>query len=72
MKLDFGDLPDLSQAEYTIILPHEAACLLIQGTVRQDVRVACISAIKALIETPAESVARFNRRRVPSVSGAQE
>ena len=61
-RLDFDGLPDLSNAEYTIILPHDAACELIAGRVRQDVLIACISGVKALMETPAEAITKPRRK----------
>lgn len=49
--------------EYTLILPHDAACDLILGIVRHDVLVACISAVKALHETPAELIESLKQRK---------
>lgn len=61
-RLDLDGLPDLSCAEYTIILPHADACELIAGRVPHDVTIACISGVKALYETPAESVGKPRRK----------
>jgi hypothetical protein len=58
-----SEIPDLSTADYTIILPHDDACELIAGRVPHQVLVVLISAIKALHETPAEGVDTMKRRR---------
>lgn len=62
-RLDFDGLPDLSCAEYTIILPHDDVCELIAGRVPHQVMVACISGIKALTETPEETMTKPRRTR---------
>ena len=56
-------LPDLSNVEYTIILPHDVACELLQGRVPVDVLTAIISGVRAMLETPAETVKKPRRRR---------
>ncbi len=56
-------LPDLSCAEYTIILPHDAACELIAGRVPHDVLIACLSSVIAITTPAAESVQRPRKRR---------
>lgn len=48
--------------EYTIILPHDDVCELIAGRVPHDVLVACLSAVKAMTETPADGVDSMKRR----------
>lgn len=62
-RLDFDGLPDLSCAEYTIILPHDDLCELIAGRVPHDVLIACLSSVIALTETPADFVKRPRKRR---------
>ena len=69
-RLDFDGLPDLSCAEYTIILPHEAACELIAGRVPHDVLIACLSSVIAITATPAESVTRPRKRLARSIGAA--
>lgn len=61
-RLNFDSLPDLSCAEYTLILPHDDACELIAGRVPHQVLVACISGIKALAEPIAETVTKPRRK----------
>lgn len=61
-RLNFDGLPDLSCAEYTLILPHDDACELIAGRVPHQVLVACISGIKALAEPIAETVTKPRRK----------
>ena len=62
-RLDLDGLPDLSCAEYTIILPHEVVCELIAGRVPHDVLVACLSSVRALMSTPADVGTRPRKRR---------
>lgn len=62
-------MSDTVQAEYTLVIPHEQTCELIQGRVPHDVLIACISAVKALHEPVAESVAK-NRRPSARKAGA--
>ena len=56
-------LPDLCNVEYTIILPHDVACELLQGNVPVDVLTAILSGVRAMLETPAEAVKKRRRRR---------
>jgi hypothetical protein len=51
------------RTEYTLIIPYAQACELIAGRVPQDVVIALISGIKAMHETPAETIESTKRRK---------
>ncbi len=63
MPLDFDGPPDLSNVDYTIVIPHAQACELLQGNVPVDVLTAIISGMRAMSETPAEAIKKPRRRR---------
>lgn len=54
--------PDFD-ADYTLIVPHAQLCELIAGRVPHDVLIACVSCVRAITETPAETMTKPRRTR---------
>lgn len=63
-------LPPDFDADYTLIIPHAQLCELIAGRVPHDVMVACWSCVRAITETPAETMTKPTRRRKQAAEAA--